>query len=345
MPNETLERKSDHLDMVLGQDVGGRLGTGLERVRFEHCALPELDWDDIDLSTTFLGKRLRAPLLISAMTGGPERARQINESIAVAAAELGIAFGVGSQRVALEGGGGAGLSRRLRSLAPDVPLLANLGAAQLLNPQALLMARRAVEMIEADALVIHLNPLQEVLQRGGDRHWAGVATRIGELTAALPVPVIVKEIGCGLSSRVARRLVDEGVHGLDVAGAGGTSWAAVEAGRNPPGRERNIAEAFRNWGIPTADALVAVRAACPDHLVIASGGLRTGQDAAAALRLGANLAGYAAAVLPDAVNGSQALVQRLGQVIDELRIVAFCTGSANLAALRQAPLLGEIRTG
>ncbi|MFM1886141.1 MAG: hypothetical protein RL026_1298 [Pseudomonadota bacterium] len=339
MGNGILERKADHLEVVLGQDVGGHVGTGLDRVRFEHCALPEIDWNDIDLSTDFLGRRLRAPLLVSAMTGGPDRARHINESIACAAAELGIAFGVGSQRVALEGAGGAGLSRRLRSLAPEVPLLANLGAAQLLEPQGAAMARRAVEMIEADALVIHLNPLQEVLQRGGDRRWAGIAARIGALTASLPVPVIVKEIGCGLSASVARRLVAEGVQGLDVAGAGGTSWAAVEASRHPPGRERDIAECFRNWGIPTAEALVAVRAECPGHRVIASGGLRSGRDVAAALRLGADLAGFAAAVLPDALHGSQALVQRLSQVIEELRIVAFCTGSVNLAALRQVPLL------
>lgn len=339
--NRTAQRKLDQLEAVLTQDVGAHaVSTGFEQIRFEHCALPELAIDSIDLSTQLFGKPLRAPLLISSMTGGVERARRINTTLAEIAQSCGIALAVGSQRIALEGQGSGGFDRTLRMLAPTVPIVANIGGSQLLEWTDSSPALRLVDMIEADALVIHLNPLQEVLQAGGDRDWRGVLSAIAALTRAVSFPVLVKEVGAGISPAVARRLLAAGVSGIDVAGTGGTSWAAVVAARAPDVRTREIAETFRDWGIPTATALCAVRAACPETLLIASGGMRTGLDAAKAVRLGADLVGFAAAILPQAVDGAVALADRFERIIAELRVAAFCTGSANLADLRSAPLLG-----
>lgn len=335
-------RKSEHLDIVLHGDVQAQgVATGFDQVRFAHSGLPEIDLDAVDLSAEFLGRRLKAPFLISSMTGGPERAEAINLAIAEAAEALGIALGVGSQRIALEGAGQAGFTRALRQRAPSVPLLGNLGAAQIRGGAGIDLARRAVDMIEADALIIHLNPLQEAVQAGGDRDWRGVLGAIEAIARALPVPLVVKEVGCGITGPLAARLVAAGVGVIDVAGAGGTSWAAVEAERAVSGREKAIAGAFRDWGIPTALSLVEVRAACPTAVVVASGGLRTGIDAAKAIRLGADIAGFAAGVLPAAMESAEALVQRFEILAEHLRIACFCTGSRDLASLRHARLIGD----
>lgn len=332
-------RKSEHLDVVLAGDAGARHVTnGLERVRFEHVALPEIALADVDISTRFLGRRMAGPLLVSSMTGGPERAADINRAIAEACEAVGVGFGVGSQRIAIEQQGAGGLGKDLRRRAPSVPLLANLGGAQLRAPGGLDMAQRAVDMIEADALIIHLNPLQEAVQSGGDTDWRGVLAAFENLARALPVPLIAKEVGAGLSGAVARRLLDAGVAIIDVAGAGGTSWAEVEAKRAPDASTRAIATAFRDWGLPTAEAIVSVRGACPEVPLIASGGLRDGIDVARALRLGADVAAQAAGVLPAALAGSDALADRLCVTLAQLRITCFCTGSLNLAALKLARL-------
>ena len=337
--SDLLRRKTEHLDVVLAQNVRTLPSTGFETVRFEHVALPELDLDEIDLSTEFLGRQMRAPFLISSMTGGPEKAAAINENLARAAGQLGIAFAVGSQRVAIEGAGASGFGAELRGFIGEMPLISNFGAAQLARPDGTDMARRAVDMIGADALIIHLNPLQEAVQPGGDRNWSGLLARLEALAKAIPVPVIAKEVGSGISGRLAKRLWEAGVTIIDVAGAGGTSWAAVEAGRAPNDRLRAIAETFRDWGIPTARAVADVRAACPQAVVIASGGIRTGLDAAKAVRLGADLAAQAAGVLPAALESVDAVVAHFEDRIAELRIACFCTGSRTLADLRQAPLL------
>ncbi len=335
-------RKSEHLDIVLNGDVQARAhGTGLDLVRFEHVAAPELNLDAIDLSTPFLNCRLSAPLLISSMTGGPEQADAINQRLADAASHLGIALAVGSQRIALEGGPRGGFTRALRGSARGVPLLANLGAAQIRGLDGCDFARAAVDMIEADALIIHLNPLQEAVQAGGDRDWTGVLAAIERVVGCVGVPVIVKEVGCGLSASLARRLTLCGVTILDVAGSGGTSWAAVEAARAATKRDRDIATAFRDWGIPTATAIREVRAACPAATVIASGGMKTGLDVARSIRLGADVGGFAAGLLAPALQSTDALVAHLDVVIAQLRIACFCTGSANLADLRSARLIGE----
>ena len=339
MKNDIAQRKLDHLNTVLHRDVSNKVGTGFEHIRFEHNALPEIDFDRIDVSTEFMGRSLRAPLLVSSMTGGPEKARLINEAIAAMAQELKIAFAVGSQRIALQSPQSAGFDKALRRLAPDVPILANIGAAQLLESNPVDTARRAVEMIEADALIVHLNPLQEVLQQGGDRRWHGVLKNIELLVLELSCPLIIKEVGCGISADVARRLASVGVASIDIAGMGGTSWAAVEADRAESAQERQIAECFRDWGIPTSQSLINVHAACPKMNLIASGGMKTGLDVAKAIRLGANMAGFAASILPATLAGTEALISRFQGIITELKIAAFCTGSASLKALTKACLL------
>jgi isopentenyl-diphosphate delta-isomerase len=336
---DLLQRKNEHLSVVLSQDVRTAQTTGLEVVRFEHVAMPELDLDTIDLSTEFLGRRMQAPFLISSMTGGPAKAEAINRNLATAAGQLGIAFAVGSQRVAIDDAGMGGFGRELRELTRGMPLLSNFGAAQLAEDGGIGMARRAIDMIDADALIIHLNPLQEAVQHGGDRNWAGLFVRLEALAKGSDVPIVVKEVGSGISGRLAKRLLEIGVRVIDVAGAGGTSWAAVEAGRAPNERLRAIAGTFRDWGIPTARAIVDVRAACPEAAVIASGGIRTGLDAAKAIRLGADLVGQAAGVLSAALESAEAVSAHFEDRIAELRIACFCTGSRTLNDLRQAPLL------
>jgi isopentenyl-diphosphate delta-isomerase len=341
-----IARKSQHLDIVLRGDAAARsITTGLEGVRFEHVALPEMALADVDVSTTFLNRRLGAPLLVSSMTGGPQRADSINRAIAEAAQHLRIAFGVGSQRVALEGDTAAlargGFGRHLREAAPDVPILANFGAAQLRDWDGAEMARRALDMVGADALIVHVNPLQEVVQPEGDRDWRGLLARLEALQRACPVPVVVKEVGAGISGPLARQLWESGIRIIDVAGAGGTSWAAVEAERTTNERARAIAAPFRDWGIPTAQSVRDVRAACPSATVIASGGLADGLDLAKAIRLGADLGGFAGSILHAAIDGGEALADRLGIVVEQLRIACFCTGSRTLADLRQARLVGQ----
>ncbi len=333
------ERKQDHLDIVLQRDVAAKgIRTGFERFFFEHVALPELHLDQIDLGSEFLGKGLQAPLLISSMTGGTSSAHDINLHLAAAAQHLGIAMGVGSQRAALEHPELA-WTYQVRKVAPDILLLANLGAVQLNYGYGLEQARRAVEMIEADGLILHLNPLQEAVQPQGDPDWRGLYDRIEQLVAQLPVPVIVKEVGNGLSAKVAQRLVACGVAAVDVAGAGGTSWSEVEAHRQTDALRKRIAHAFVGWGIPTALSLLEIRQVLPDLPLVASGGIRSGIEVAKAIRLGANLVGMAAPVL-QAVCGAQeqAVIEAFQAVIEELRITAFCTGSANLTQLQQATL-------
>jgi isopentenyl-diphosphate delta-isomerase len=334
----TENRKREHIETVLNEDVGAKgVTTGFERFFFEHRALPEMSLDGVDLSTTVLGRRLAAPFLISSMTGGTESARGINRHLAEAAQALGIAMGVGSQRAAIERDD-LSETYRVRRVAPDILLFANLGAVQVNYGYGIDQARRAVEMIEADALFLHLNPLQEAVQPGGDRDWRGLLPKIEELARRLAVPLLVKEVGNGINAALARRLVECGVAGIDIAGAGGTSWSEVEAHRQPDAQARRIAHAFAAWGIPTALALIEAVQAVPHVPVFASGGIRSGIDAAKAIRLGAALVGSAAPMLGGAARTAAAVRDRMSTMIEELRIAAFCTGSADLAALRKATL-------
>jgi isopentenyl-diphosphate delta-isomerase len=331
------ERKKQHLDIVLaGSSVSGSIATGFEAIRFEHVALPEIDMAAIDLSKDFLGRRIAMPFLVSSMTGGAEKAQQINHNIAIACEAIGIPFAVGSQRVAIDTNVDWGMNLELRRLAPSVPILANIGAAQLNTGYGLDQARRAVEMIDADALIIHLNPLQEAVQPEGDRNWSGLTEKIGSLCQTLHVPVVVKEVGYGISPHVAERLDAVGVKIIDVAGAGGTSWAAVEALRARTPAEAAVASAFGDWGQPTALAIAALRKARPDAFIIGSGGIRTGIDAAKAIRIGADLVGQAASVLKSATSSPEDVAEHFKIMSAQLRVACFCTGSSNLADLRRA---------
>jgi isopentenyl-diphosphate delta-isomerase len=328
-------RKADHIRINLEEDVQfPRLTTGLERYRFVHQALPELDLAAIDTSSPLLGKTLAAPLLISSMTGGTEQAERINRNLAIAAQASGIAMGLGSQRTGLEVAATA-RSFRVRSDAPDILLLANLGAVQLNKGYGVDHCRRAVEMIQADALILHLNPLQEVLQADGDWHWAGLLDKVEAVCRGVGVPVVVKEVGWGISADLARRLADAGVAVIDVAGAGGTSWSEVEYHRAPTERLRRLARAFADWGICTAESLVMVGQATPHLPRIASGGIRDGIDVAKCLALGASAAGLASPFLKAAVVSAEAVVDNIDFLAEELRIAMFCAGAADVAALRE----------
>lgn len=340
MDEDTEGRKSDHIRIVLGEDVAAKgIDAGFARLRFLHRALPELDLKAIDLGVSLFGKRLRAPLLISSMTGGANEAEQINLHLAEAAETLGVAMGVGSQRAALLNGSLA-RTYQIRRVAPHIVLLANLGAVQLNYGFGLDECRRAVDMIEADALILHLNALQEAVQPEGDTNFKGLLGKIELVCRDVGVPVVVKEVGNGIGAEDARRLVDVGVSAIDVAGAGGTSWSEVERFRHAQAHGRRVASIFSGWGIPTTRALVEVRAALPDITLIGSGGIRSGLDVAKAIALGADLAGSAAPHLFSAAegDGTGGVVDGLRAFIDELRIAMFCTGAANIAALRAVPL-------
>lgn len=332
------DRKDQHLDVVLAG--GGRhvRDAGFDAMRFVHEALPDIDHDGIDLGVDFLGRRLKAPLLISSMTGGPARAEAINTHLAEAAQALGIALAVGSQRGALETGGAGGLTQTLRNLAPDTPILANIGAAQLTRGFGLDEARRAVEMIGADALIVHLNPLQEACQPEGDRNWLGTGAALEALIRNLDLPVVVKETGAGISATTARRLIDMGAVAIDVAGAGGANWGLIEGERATDPADKAHALAFADWGIPTPQAIADVRRACPEATIIGSGGIRNGVDVAKAIRLGADVVGQAAGVLEAATVSTEAVMTHFQIMIRQLRTACFCTGSASLADLKRATL-------
>lgn len=341
-PGTIQGRKADHLRICLEEDVQcHQITTGLENYRFIHCGLPELGYDQIDISTTFLGKALRTPLLISSMTGGTEQARLINQRLAVTAQKFGLAMGVGSQRVAVEKPELAN-TFNVRRYAPDALLLANLGAVQLNYSYGLDHCQRVVDWLEADALILHLNPLQECVQTRGDTDFSGLMAKIETLCAQLPVPVIAKEVGNGISGSLAQKLINVGVGAIDTAGAGGTSWARVESERAEDVKQRRLGQTFADWGIPTADCIVAVRAIAPQIPLIASGGLRNGLDVAKTLALGADIAGMALPFLKAADHSEAALDTLTDILIAELKTALFCTGQGNLQALKHSQVLQRL---
>jgi isopentenyl-diphosphate Delta-isomerase len=329
-------RKREHLSISLSADVVSGISTGLEDYVFIHQALPETDLAAIDLSVTLFGKKLRAPVIISPMVGGIEEAASINRRLAEAAQSLGLAMGVGSQRCMLEDPA-TEHTFRVRDIAPDVLLFANLGAVQLNYGYGVGECRRAVEAIGADALVLHLNPLQEALQPEGDTDFAGLLEKIEKVCRGLPVPVIVKEVGGGISEAVAAKLAAAGVAGIDVAGAGGTSWARIEGIR--AGDNASLAADLASWGIPTAASINMAKLGAPGVTLIASGGIRTGLDVAKAVALGADAAGLALPLLKPATESTAAVVAVLQNIIEVLRIALFCTGCADIAALKNTPHL------
>jgi isopentenyl-diphosphate delta-isomerase len=337
--NQTSARKKDHLRIALEEDVSfGALTTGLERIRFVHRALPELNLEDVDPSTEFLGHQLSCPLMVASMTGGTAESGRLNRIFASLAQEFGIPMGLGSTRVLLEQPD-AIETFQVRDLAPDIPIFANLGAVQLNYGYGTEACSRLVDVLEADGLYLHLNPLQEALQPEGDTRFAGLLTRVEEVCKRLEVPVIVKEVGWGLSSAVARQLIDAGVSALDVAGAGGTSWSQVERHRNDRPEDAEVAASFRDWGIPTADSIMQLRAVSESVPLIASGGIRTGIDAAKCLSLGADLVSFAGVMLEAAAISAAALRTRIAILRRQLLIAMFLTGSAQVSDLRQAELV------
>lgn len=341
---ETQGRKADHLRVCLEDDVQCRVTSGLERYRFRHVALPELDYDEISLETHFLSKRLQMPILISSMTGGTELAKRINYQLAAIAQTYGLAMGVGSQRVAIENPDLSD-SFALRKLAPDALLLANVGAVQLNYGYGVAQCLKAVEQLEADALILHLNPLQEAVQTRGDKNFKGLLNKIEQVCRALPVPVIAKEVGNGISGAMAQRLMAVGVQAIDVAGAGGTSWAQVESSRAQDPVQRRLGATFRDWGWPTADCVVQVRSVLPEVPLIASGSLRTGLDVAKVVVLGADLAGLALPFLQAAHQSEAALHELMAILAAELRTAMFCAGAGDLAGLRSGNCLEAVQLG
>ncbi|MBI3942150.1 MAG: type 2 isopentenyl-diphosphate Delta-isomerase [Chloroflexi bacterium] len=339
----TSERKLDHVRINLEEDVGFKgLTTGFERYRFLHNALPELNLQEVDTHTTLFGKQLTAPLAISSMTGGAGSLEKININLASAAQQLGIAMGVGSQRAAIADPSYQ-YTFRVRDYAPDILLFANLGAVQFNYGFGLAECQRAVEMIGADCLILHLNPLQECIQPEGDTNWSSLLPIIEQICHAIGVPVIAKEVGWGLSFDVCRHLREAGVSGLDVAGSGGTSWSEVEAHRTTNERLRRLALTFREWGIPTVDSLLMARRAAPDLTLIASGGVRNGLEIAKAVSLGAHAAALASPFLRAAVNSVDAVMEEIEILRQELRLAMFLSAVPDLAHLRDTPTLIEIR--
>jgi len=332
------QRKLEHLRACLEEDVTFKaISTGLERFRLMHQALPELSLEEVDLTSQFLGRRLRAPLLISAMTGGTPSAEIVNRNLATAAQEKGIALSVGSQRAALNHKELAA-TYSVRDIAPDILLFANIGAVQLNYEYGLAECKQAVDMIGADALILHLNPLQECLQFDGDTNFRGLLNRIRLICSSLSCPVVVKEVGWGLSPRTAKMLVEAGVSALDVAGAGGTCWATVEKHRATKESQRRIADNFADWGISTADSIQWVKEVAPHTPLIASGGIRTGIDVVKSICLGANLAGMALPFLKPATISSEQVLDRLEEILLEIRIAMFCSGAKTLNELDKSHL-------
>ncbi len=333
------KRKSDHIRINLEEDVDSGMTTGLECYRFTHEALPEIALTDVDLSLPLFKKNLRAPILISSMTGGTEEAGEINQRLAEAAQETGIALGVGSQRAALEDPKQTPTFEICRKVAPDAMLFANLGAVQLNYGYGVEECQRAIDMIEADALILHLNPLQEAVQAGGDTNFTGLAKKIEQICKKLDVPVIAKEVGWGISERTAKLLNNCGVDAIDVAGAGGTSWSQVEMHRAPDEFTRDLAATFVDWGISTADSILNVRKATPKITIFASGGLKDGLDIAKSIALGATLGGIATPLLRAAMISTEKVVEAIGLLKSQMETTMFSAGIRNLSGLKKKGFL------
>ncbi len=336
MAEKTGIRKAEHIKICLKQKAQARKVTaGFEDIQFIHRALPEIDKKDIDLSTSFFGKKFSAPIIVGAMTGGTTEATQINTSIAEAVEKLGLGMGLGSQRAAIEHPKLVKTYTVARKKAPHAFLIANIGGVQLVHGYGVKQVKEAIDMIDADAVAIHLNSLQEAVQPEGQTNFKGVLAKIAEISGELDKPVIVKETGCGISAQDAKELEAAGVKAIDVAGVGGTSFAAVEYYRSS---HNNMGEAFWDWGIPTAASLVETTQSVKVP-VIASGGVRSGFDIAKCLALNASLASIAHPVLECAVRGTHETEEFITNLIDELKHIMFLIGANNLKSLSNAPVL------
>jgi isopentenyl-diphosphate delta-isomerase len=335
---QTSSRKADHIRINLEENVRSGLTSGLEQYQFSHQALPELNLEDVDPGVTIFGRSLKSPLLISSMTGGTEQAGKINRTLAEAAQETGIAMGLGSQRAAIED---PNLSStfQVRQYAPDILLFANLGAIQLNYGYSIDQCQQAVEMIAADGLILHLNPLQEAVQPEGDTRFAGLLSKIETICRKLSVPVIVKEVGWGFSEKAAHQLAAAGVSVIDVAGAGGTSWTQVEMHRAETEAQARLAAAFADWGIPTVQAITNILAGAPQMTIFASGGLRDGIDIAKCIALGATLGGMASPFLKAANRSLESTIETIRLIQRQIQVAMFAVGAGNIDLLRKTPLI------
>jgi isopentenyl-diphosphate delta-isomerase len=342
LTKKTEKRKDDHLDICLREKVQARqVTTGFEEIHLLHRALPEINLDDVNLSCKIFNHTFSAPLIVESMTGGTSNGHKINKATAKAVQELGLGMGIGSQRAALENAAAENTFTITRKEAPNAFIMANIGAVQLGKGYKVKEAAKAVDMLKADALTIHLNPLQEAIQPEGETTFANLVPAIETIVDELGVPVLVKETGCGISASLAKQLEAIGVAGIDVAGAGGTSWAAVEyyrARKEKDEARQKLGEAFWDWGIPTAASLMETIKTV--HIpVIASGGLRSGVDLAKALALGASLTGVAYPVLASASLGASEVKERLQLFLNELKIAMFLVGANSVQKLGHVPLV------
>ena len=335
---KTSARKADHIRINLEEEVSSNLTTGLERYSFIHEALPDVNFDAVDLSQSFLNKTLHSPILISSMTGGTDDAKRINQNLATAAQSAGIAMGVGSQRAAIENPDLAD-SFKVRRYAPDILLFANLGAGQRNYGYTVLECQKAVDMIDADALILHFNSLQEAVQPEGDTRFKGLLKKIEQVCSQLSVPVIAKEVGWGFSGKTARRLANAGIFAIDVAGAGGTSWSQVEMYRAESESQARLAGSFINWGIPTSESIQMVREELPEIPIIASGGLKTGLDIAKCIALGASMGGMAGKFLKAANESAEKTSQVIAEISNQIKVAMFGTGLSNINDLKNTTLI------
>jgi isopentenyl-diphosphate delta-isomerase len=338
MTNHIQGRKTDHVRINLEENVLSGYTNGLEKITLEHCALPEIDLADISTKTEFLKFPLRIPLIISSMTGGNEEGLKINRNLAIAAEQKGVAIGLGSLRPMFENPELVD-SFKIRSLAPHIPIFGNIGAVQFNYGLTTDDCKRLVDTIEANGLFLHLNPLQEALQPEGDTNFKRLLERIDELCKAVNFPVIVKEVGWGISNSVAKKLIEAGVAAIDVAGAGGTSWAKVEANRITDENMRKIAFDFSNWGIPTASCIREIRSIDKKIPLIASGGIHNGIEITKCIALGANLCGMAGGLLKAGADSAQKVIDEIEYVEKELRIAMFVAGKQNISSLSKCRLI------
>jgi isopentenyl-diphosphate delta-isomerase len=335
----TESRKVDHIKINLERDVQfPNVTTGLEHYAFMHQALPELDLKAVDSTISLFGKTLSAPILISSMTGGTDMAHRLNMNLAQAAQTHKIAMGLGSQRAAIESDALV-YSYDVRKVAPDILLFANVGAVQLNYGYTWQQCQKAVDMVGADALILHFNVLQEAVQPEGDINFAGLLKKIEQVCKAVNVPVIAKEVGWGFSEKNARDLANAGVSAIDVAGAGGTSWSEVEYHRAPTSFHARVARSFADWGIPTADAIQYAVKGAPKLPIIASGGIRDGVEIAKCIALGASLGGIASHFLKAANESTEAVDQLIRELTAQIRIAMLCSGASTIAELQNTPLI------
>lgn len=344
---EIEKRKERHLRLSLEEDVQSDIGTGFADVRLIHRSLPEIDLEEVSTETELFRKMLSAPLIVSAITGGTRFAKEVNETLAEVVEELGIGIGVGSQRIAIEDPSVEHTFSVVREKAPSAFVMGNLGCPQLSLGWGIEEAQRCVDMIQADALAIHMNPLQEAVQVGGETRYRGVLDKVRGITQSTDIPVIMKETGCGISREDAMRMEDAGVRGLEVSGVGGTSWAAVEhhiAKVEGMKEQEALGESLWNWGTPTAISVVETSSST-NLKIIASGGLRTGVEMAKAIALGADSVGIARPFLEKAVEGADALREHVRDILREFRTVMFLVGAKNIDELKMAPTIVMGRTG